>query len=178
MNSRDRMINHLPSIYHECSEFEAIVTAEGETLDKAELDIDDLLNQLFVDTATWTLARREKIFGIPVNENKPLNERRSVIKSKMRGSGKVDAALLKNVADSYTNGDVDIKFDGRIIIKFQSVLGIPSNLDDLKSVMEEIKPGKLRIIYEFSYLVIKDIHTVMTIQELEQTSLSKFAGGA
>ena len=109
--------------------------------------------------------------------NKPLSDRRSVIKSKLRGSGKVDHIQIKLVADAYTNGDVVVSFNGHIVVKFTSNYGIPPNLDDVKNALEDVKPAHLAIDYEFRYLLIKDIHNVLTLSEMEQAPLNKFAGG-
>ncbi|MMZ67964.1 hypothetical protein D1872_306060 [compost metagenome] len=56
-------------------------------------------------------------------------------------------------------------------------VGIPPNLDDLKEVIEEIKPAHMKVEYEFSYLLIRDIDGVMTLDQLDQVPLLKFAGG-
>ncbi|MNJ78365.1 hypothetical protein D3C77_761030 [compost metagenome] len=62
-------------------------------------------------------------------------------------------------------------------IKFIDTLGIPPNLDDLKAVIEEVKPAHMKVEYEFSYLLIRDVHGVMMIDQMQQTPLNKFAGG-
>lgn len=176
MSNKEEMLTMLPPDYHKSKDFMGLVTATGKQFDDMDSFIDDLLNQQYVDTATWTLARRERLFRIHSNPSKPLSERRSVIKSRMRGGGKIDATRLKNIADSYTNGNVEVDFDGRIIIRFTSVLGIPPNLDDLKSAIDDVKPASLRVIYEFAYLTVADIER-LSIAALEQTTLDKFAGG-
>jgi len=151
--------------------------AEQIEFDRLAIDIEDLEKQLNIDTATWGLAIYERELGIKTNLNKPLEERRSVIKSKWRGTGKVDRALIKAVVDAYTNGGVEVGFDGRIIITFNDVKGIPPNLEDAQRAIEDISPAHLAIIYEFAYLLIKEIHEVVTLNEMEQIPLHKFAGG-
>ncbi|MNJ50809.1 hypothetical protein D3C77_460970 [compost metagenome] len=84
------------------------------------------------------------------------------------------------MAEAYDGGTVDVSFqpaEWSFTVKFIDTIGIPPNLDDLKAVIEEIKPAHLAVEYEFSYLLIRDIHAVMTLSELEQLSLLKFAGG-
>lgn len=132
--------------------FQEIFNAEGEQINLLFSDIEDLKKQLSVDTATWGLTVFEKELKIKTNLNKPLSERRSVIKSKLRGSGKVDYIQIKLVADAYTNGDVLVTFNGHIVIKFTSTFGVPTNVDDLKNALEEIKPAHLAIDYEYRYV--------------------------
>lgn len=139
--------------------------------------IKDIQLQLDIDTASWGLTLWEKELQIKTDLNKPLDERRSVIKSRLRGSGKVDHITIKLVADAYTNGDVVVSFNGHILVRFTSGYGVPPNLDDLKSILEEIKPAHLAIDYEFRYLLIREIHEVVTLNEMENIPLNKFAGG-
>jgi hypothetical protein len=172
------MITALSTFMRKSKIFIEIFNAEQKQFEQKELDLEDLRKQMDIETATWGLDIYEKDLGIKTDRSKPLTERRSVIKSKERGSGKVDATLIKLVADSFTNGDVEVTFDGQINIKFTSVLGIPPNLEDLENALEDVKPAHLAIAYAFAYLLIKDIHGVMTLTEIEQKPLNLFAGGA
>lgn len=171
------MIDTLPTFMRKSAIMNEIFNAEETYFDKISVNLDDLRKQMDVSTATWALDIYEKELNIKTNPSKPLEERRSVIKSKDRGTGKVDVALIKVVADAFTNGDVDVIFDGKINIEFNSVLGIPPNLTDLENALDDIKPAHLAILYAFAYLLIKDIHNIMTINEIQTTKLNKFAGG-
>ena len=177
MSKVEEMIEYLPSYYANSKQMNAIIQTEGSEFDEFKKGSDDVLDQLFVDTATWGLEKWERLCEIPTELSKPIDQRRSVVKSKLRGIGKVDVYLIKNVADAYTNADVIVSFDGRIGIKFTSSLGIPPNIENLKKAIEEIKPAHLGVNYDFRYLLVRDIHEVMTINELQMLSLDKFAGG-
>lgn len=73
---------------------------------------------------------------------------------------------------------VEVSFSNSTIhIKFTSVLGTPNNLDDLYTTLDGVKPSHLKLIYAFAYLLIKDIR-IMTLAEIENTILDKFAGGS
>lgn len=172
-----RLIELLPPYEKSSRVFQEILNAEQIEFDKLAIDIEDLEKQLNIDTATWGLVIYEKELGIKTNLNKPFEERRSVVKSKWRGTGKVDRLLIKAAVDAYTNGGVEVGFDGRIIINFNDVKGIPPNLEDAQRAIEDISPAHLAIIYEFAYLLIKEIHGVITLTEMEQIPLHKFAGG-
>lgn len=132
--------------------YQEIFKVDSEQINLLFSDIADIRNQLSIDTATWGLVIYEKELKIKTNLNKPFSERRSVIKSKLRGSGKVDHIQIKLVADAYTNGNVLVSFNGHIVIKFTSTFGVPTNVDDLKNALEEIKPAHLAIDYEFRYV--------------------------
>ena len=145
------MLNYLPVYERKSKVFQQLIAAEQtEILIKNEA-IEDFKLQLDVDTATWGLDYYEKELKIKTDYTKPYAHRRSVIKSKWRTVGKCDRTLIKLTADAYTNGDVEVAFNGRIVITFTSVKGIPPNMSDLQAIMEEIKPAHKMIEYEFIY---------------------------
>lgn len=147
MSHSTEMILQLQSFQRKSKIYETIFNAEGKQFDNRDAIIEDLKLQLSVDTATYALAIYETELGIVTDTSKTLAERRSVIKSKIRGTGQVDAALIKLVADSFTNGDVDVSFDGSITVTFTSIIGIPTNIEDLENAIEEIRPAHLAVIY-------------------------------
>lgn len=171
-----KLLDYLPEYLKEIKEIKAIMDTEDVEIDELRTVIQDVLDQKFIDAATWGLELWERELGLPINPNLTYAERRSKLKSKIRGIGKVDSNLIKEVADSWTNGDVDITFDGGINIKFNSIFGIPSNIEDTKNAINEIVPAHLRVVYLFAYLFIADVEA-MTIAELESQTLDKFAGG-
>ena len=112
----------------------------------AENEKDELFKQFNLETATWSLDIWEKQYGIKTDITKDYDLRRSRIKSKMRGTGTTTVEMIKNVAESFVNGLVEIvehneqyKFD----IKMMSVIGSPPNMEDLKDAIEELKPAHL-----------------------------------
>lgn len=144
---------YLPQFIINSRIIKEIIDTEFTQLDKIRLDIEDLRRQFFVDTATWGLAVYEKELQIETDLNKDIEERRSNIKAKFRGRGKVDDKLIKSVVDSYTNGNVDVDFkDSTIIITFNDIKGRPSNISDVKTAIESIIPCHLVISYIYTYL--------------------------
>jgi thiamine phosphate synthase YjbQ (UPF0047 family) len=138
----------------------AVYNAEGQQIDLIKTNIEDVKNQLFIDTATWGLLIYEKELGIKTDLNKTLDERRSLIKSKQRGIGVVGAELIKIVVDSWTNGNVDVAFtSGTIIITFQDVNGIPSNMTDVIKAIEDIIPCHLPVTYIYKYMTWAEFDT-------------------
>lgn len=126
---------------------------QGE-IDSLNEAIEDIVNQCFVDSATWGLKLWEEFLNIKVDETKLADYRRSSIKAKLRGSGTITVNLIKNVAESFQNGEVDVTentspytFD----IKFVGSKGVPPNLEDLKKAIEEIKPAHLAVTYSFTF---------------------------
>ena len=113
-----------------------------------------LMDQLCVNTATWRLQYWEKTLGIPVEQGKDLEYRRSRIRSKLRGSGVTTVALIESVAESFSNGDVAVTeypAQYRLEIKFVGTIGIPPNMDDLTASLREIVPAHLQWDYVLIY---------------------------
>ncbi|WP_019420200.1 YmfQ family protein [Paenibacillus sp. OSY-SE] len=171
------MFSYLPVYYETSRVLRADMNAKGAEMDLLVRTLSETLEQFFVRSATWGLDRWEMELGIPTELTKPIKQRRAVVESKLRGAGKFSGRLVKNVAEAYDGGTVDIAFQPSVwsfTVKFIDTLGVPPNLDDLKSIIEEIKPAHLAVKYEFSYLLIRDVHN-MTIKQLQQTPLSNFA---
>lgn len=174
----DELRTELPRFYGFVKEFVELIKADAKQLAKLDDWMEDVVNQSFVETATWGLERWEEIFGIQKNNSKPIDQRRSVIKAKIRGAGVTTVALIKEVAESWYNGEIEVTEEAlKVIIKFNSNFGVPSNLDDVEKALREIIPAHLLIEYLFKYLTVRDVNS-MTIATLNNTSLGNFAGGA
>lgn len=174
------LLDHLPDYYSGVREIRLLSQIEGNELDGLSASFEEAFNQRFVDTATWGLARWEKELGINPTAGQPYDQRRSVIRSKMRGTGTVSEAMIKSVAEAYDGGTVTVMAQPelyRFTVKFIDTKGIPNNLEDLETAIEEIKPAHLAVQYNFSFLLIREIENVMTLNEIETIPLSKFAGG-
>ena len=168
----------LHKVYRKDNWIGQLFQAAGLELDNVSTAIDEINNQYFINTATdWGLKLYEWELGI-TKPSKKLKARRSTVEAKWKTGGKVDIALLQAVADSWKNGEIDVTFpDGKIHITFVGDYGVPTDLEDLYAALDEVKPAHLAIVYTFRYLLIKDIHEVMTLKEVESTTLRKFAGG-
>ena len=129
-----------------------------ETLEDASLEakaaLKDVIDQFFIDTATWGLSHWEQSLAIPVSEGKDMDFRKSRIKSKLRGVGTTTVTLVKNVAESFFNGTVEVtEFPEqfRVEIKFVDSLGIPPNMNDLMEALREVVPAHLQLDYIIIY---------------------------
>ncbi|GGI44375.1 hypothetical protein GCM10008018_06790 [Paenibacillus marchantiophytorum] len=153
--SGERMLNALPSLYEDVYEMRVLMETDGQEMDLMTSKIKEVLDQSTIDLATWGLDYWECFLGIKTESGKPLDQRRSVIKSKIRGTGTVTLSLLKRVAEAYDNGQVDVTEESsnyKVIIKFVSTHGVPANLADIEKALLDIMPAHLVIEFVFSYL--------------------------
>lgn len=153
-----------------------IQTSLGLEDDKVKLAIQDILNQIFVNTATWGLDNWEKYLGLKIDLSETYENRRARIMTRLRGQGTVTKAMLKNVCESFINGTVEIIEDNpnySFTIKFTDIKGIPANMEYLKATVEEVKPAHLAVTYEYTYLTWDEFEShEWTWDELEAQNLT------
>lgn len=132
---------------------------DAETVD-LRWDLQDLIAQCFIETATWGLVLWERDLGLPTEDGKDLNSRRARSKAKLRSTGTVDIPMIKNVAESYVNGEVEIAVQPNAYhfdVIFVGIRGIPPNMDDLTAAIEEIRPAHLTYAYVYTYNTYADL---------------------
>lgn len=172
MNKADTLKSYIPEFILKSKVFNAIYDTQGIELDSLWASISGILDQCFVDKATWGLKFWEEFLGIPVDETKETDFRRGVVKSKIRGVGTVTVKLMQTVAQSYDNGEINIienPGEYNFTVKFTGIKGIPPNLDDLKKAIEEIKPAHLQVQYTFKYNMWEYVKTLTWQQVKENT---------
>jgi uncharacterized protein YmfQ (DUF2313 family) len=170
--------DYLPQYYRDSRTVDNLLNAEATELADLNAEIADILAQFFIDTATWGLPNWERICGITTDETKPIDQRRSVLKSKLRGVGTVTVTLIKSVAEAFANGEVAVTEDNpsyTVNIRFISEIGRPENISDVQNALREIIPAHLNITYSFRYLTISETHGVMTLSTIQTTQLNNFA---
>ena len=160
-----RLIELLPPYERSSRVFQEILNAEQIEFDKLDLNVADLEKQLNIDTATWGLVIYEKELGLKTNLNKPLEERRSIIKAKMRGTGKVDLAMIKAIVEAFTKSKVSVSFNGRINIIFNNEKVIKLNISDMYNAIDEVKPAHLD--YDFTSQHSEEIQLQTNSKEYE-----------
>lgn len=150
-----KLIDYVPPYYDVLLESREILAAEDAEIARLNAEINDLLLQFNASTATWGLREWERIVGVSTDETKSIEERRSVVIAKLRGTGVVNAALVKSVAESFQGGELNViekNAEYKVQIEFVSTYGVPSNIDDLTAILREIIPAHLEIEYKFKYL--------------------------
>lgn len=156
------LIELLPSFYHSSEFVKAYMNANTIEIDKLKDSINDLVANLYVKTATWGLDYFEEELGLETDKSKSYEERRERILAKKRGQGTTTKAMLKSTAEAFSGGEVEIIElfnDYTFKLKFIGTKGVPANLEDFRSVIEEIKPAHLAYVLEFTYNTHRDLKT-------------------
>lgn len=146
------LLKYLPDYYEESEEVKIIQSSLEVEINELLNYIDDCITQLCIDTATWGLSFWENTYGIKTNTNKSINERRSIIKAKMRGRDTTTVKLLESVAEAFMkegNAYLVEEFSKyAFTLNLISKSGFPYSLDGLYNIIEEIKPAHLRANYK------------------------------
>lgn len=172
--SGQRMISNLEP-YETFREYRYISQTEGSELDDLHQDLDETLDQYFASTATWGLDIWENELGLTPALNQPDSERRDRILSRLRGTGTATIRIVKNVAESYDGGAIDVVEDHAVYtvsIVFVDTRGVPPNIDDLKAAVRAVVPAHLSLIYEFRYTLYGDLNGAYTYSELNLSGLT------
>lgn len=146
------LINKLPSFYDNdiTRPIQNSFTVEVNSVND---EVENTLNQFFVDSATYGLDKWESMLGISKN-NFDIDTRRENIKAKMRSRGTTTVSVIKNICEAYSNGIVEVivnHSDYSFIIDFVDTIGIPKAFDELDKTINEIKPCHLAHSYKFNY---------------------------
>lgn len=146
------LINKLPSFYDNdiTKPIQDSFTVEANSIND---EVENTLNQFFVDSATYGLDYWEKMLGISKSNN-DIQTRRENIKAKMRSRGTTSIEVIKNICEAYSNGIVKIivnHSDYSFEINFIGSIGVPKAFAELDKTIEEIKPCHLAHTYRFRY---------------------------
>ena len=152
---------YLPTFIAKGEIIKDIYDSQQSELDILNGNIQDLINNLFVDTATWGLEYFEKKYNIPINLEDTLENRRSRILARMVSKGQpFTKETIEAIANQFTNGDVEVEQhleDDYFTIKFVSTLGIPPKIQDVYDAINDVKASWLDVTYEFKYNTVYDL---------------------
>ena len=135
------LINKLPSFYDNdiTRPIQNSFTVEANSIND---EVENTLNQFYVDSATYGLDKWEKMLGISKN-NFDYQTRRENIKAKMRSRGTTTLSVIKNICEAYSNGIVEVivnHSDYSFVIDFVGTIGVPKAFAELDKTINEIKP--------------------------------------
>lgn len=152
------LINKLPSFYDNdiTKPIQNSFTVEANSIND---EVENTLNQFYVDSATYALDKWEKMLGISKNNN-DIQTRRENIKAKMRSRGTTSIEVIKNICEAYSYGEVEIIVNHSnysFTVDFVGSIGVPKAFAELDKTIEEIKPCHLAHSYKFNYNTHNDL---------------------
>lgn len=152
MLNKESLLKNLHKFYRQDPYIENLMSSYGSKLEALETNTIDLSKEFNFDTMSEV--------GIAIMEEQldyncistSLDGKREEIEGRWKTAGKCDLKLLQTIANAWRNGEVAIMFTNACIkITFISIVGIPRNVEALKSAIEEAKPAHLPVEYTFRY---------------------------
>lgn len=154
---------YAPHFLADIQELAEIYRTEGYEIGRLQHDLKDLLDQCFIQTATWGLIRWESVFGITTNLSLTFEQRREILMAKLRGQGTTTRKMIEDTASAFSGGQVQVIEDNPrhcFIIRFVGIKGIPRNMQAFINMLEDIKPAHLSYHFEYTYTVWNNLKTV------------------
>lgn len=171
----DNMLRSLPVAYR-TDKWVCDLLAAIQSLDDTQREqMLDITQQLFPASMTWALAIEERDAGLPSTGT--LEERRTALIARWRGSGKCDVERIQRVCDSWRNGEISVGFaKGVIVLTFVGAYGVPeaAELAALQDAVEHTIPCHLAVSYLYRYLLVREVDG-MTLDELQGHTMHDFA---
>jgi len=154
------LMKYLPKYYYTSNVMKNVQNVNAIELGKYHYKLDDISEQLLIETATWGLDHWEKEYGLETNKLLSYEERREIIKAKKRGRGTTTIEMIKNTAEAFSGGEVNViphndKY--YFTVHFIGVKGIPRNMQAFKDMLETIKPSHLNYDFAYTYNTYGDI---------------------
>jgi uncharacterized protein YmfQ (DUF2313 family) len=149
------LMRYLPHFYVSSTIMKAIQDAYAEELGQVYYFLEDFQKQFLTPTtATWGLAFWEQELGLKTDISKSYEERREIIMSRLRGIGTIGRDVIKQAAEAFSGGDVDVieyPAEYRFVVKFVGTLGVPKNMVSFIEMIEDLKPAHLTYSFEYTY---------------------------
>ena len=95
-----KTLKHLPKFLPTDNDLKNTALISDDEHEKLRLDILDVKNQLFVETATWGLSDWERVLDLSVKENASIEDRRIQILLKLQGLNTVSETFMNNLINS------------------------------------------------------------------------------
>lgn len=150
------LLAYLPPYYREITEMKELQKAAGIEIGTFYEESGSLLDQCFIDTATWGLTRWESELGIAANRSQSYERRREQLKAKLYGSGTTTKQMIIDTAAAFSGGEVAVNvYPEQYLfeIVFVGSKGIPPNMPGFIQMLEDIKPAHLAYSFKYIYTV-------------------------
>ena len=165
----------VPGYHLACAQSRALIETLADASLEAKAALYDVMDQFFVETATWGLDLWEQQVGIETDRGLSHESRRAEIKQKLVASGQTTVEMVRQLAEAITG------YEARVIVNTDysfslEFLGEKTELADidveeLRSVVEQIKPAHLRFI--ISGIIWDDLESLgLTWQYFEDNQIT------
>lgn len=154
----EELLSYYPLFYGGIREMTELLKVHGQLADNLESSIERIFSDCFIDTAgSDVIACYERIIGIETDSTKSLDERRSLVKSHLIGTGKISASLIEEMIGVYTGASAECTLgvtpDGGGCLYIKAERGSKSfiNLADICALLSAKLPAHLMFSLSLKY---------------------------
>ena len=152
------LAGYAPPFLAEVLELAEIYRTEGPEIGLLQHELRDLLDQCFIETATWGLLRWEKMLGVATNMSLTYEQRREILMAKLRGHGTTTKRMIEETAATFSGGEVNVIEDNPnhlFVIQFIGIKGIPRNMQAFINMLALLgwNPGTEQEIFSMQELI-------------------------
>ena len=149
--------DYLPRYYGDFRQVVEMLKTEASEFTRLRALLLDVLNQFYVETATYGLDRWEKITDIEYLPQRSIPSRRHYINAKLRGTGTVTKALLEEIVNAFYSMKVN-EINNEYVVEFEFLIkrGVPKNIEDIEWAINDVIPAHLGIRFKFKYTPWKE----------------------
>lgn len=140
-----KFLGYISPIYEQSVIMQAIMEAIGAEWDEAEKLADEVLAQLFPQTATWGIVYWERLLGIPPNHSVPIEQRQSKVLTKMQTKWPVTKSRLEQIVRTYSGDKQAYIRQFFNEYRFEVLFNLAQSIDlkTINEVISETKPAHL-----------------------------------
>lgn len=178
------MLGYLRKKQYELSSFmPSILDAQGIELDGLWQTFDSILDQCYLERATWGLDIWEEEWNLPTSYEDSYETRRSRIKAKIIGGGTFTEQTARDLANAYSQTRNALFLPLHESYAFKTIYDIDdlTSYTGLKFAFEEAKPAHLLHIVELMIDLFNSFHIQASAKVKSRIKLdyaSKIIGGS
>ena len=140
-----KFLGYISPIYEQSVIMQAIMEAIGVEWDEAEKLADEVLAQLFPQTATWGIMYWEWLLGIPPNDSLSIEQRRARVLTRMQTRWPMTKERMEQLVRTFCQDKQAFIREFFDQYRFEVVFSLtqPVDLGTVYEIIEEAKPAHL-----------------------------------
>ena len=95
------LAQYAPPFLAEIRELAEIYRTQGYEVGQLQHELEELIDQCYIVTATWGLSRWEQMLGVATNMSLTYEQRREILMAKFRGQGTTTRKMIEDTAAAF-----------------------------------------------------------------------------
>lgn len=140
----------ITSIYDDCKIMIQVYEALGVQFDNVNYMFEDILKQIFPQTATWGLELWERRLNLPTNESENMENRRGKVIAKIQSKVTVNPETMAIITKNFTGADIKIiEWLKDWTFAVQTDAKNMNKAFEIHKIIKRIKPSHMAYVLQF-----------------------------